>query len=87
MRGCDHEPAGSAGFFVEELPMTWCVRTVVLATVFLTACSADGLYATGRNAQRAECMKQPDAAVRERCLKDAGMSRDAYQKGSDALRP
>lgn len=66
--------------------MTWIGRTFVFVTVVLTACSADWLYATGRNVQRAECMKQPDAAVRERCLQDAGTSRDAYQKGADALR-
>ena len=66
--------------------MIWFARTFVLVTVLLTACSADLLYATGRNAQRVECMRQPDAAVRERCLKDAGMSRDVYQKGADALK-
>jgi hypothetical protein len=62
--------------------------TIVLAlsALFLTACSSQQLYATGRNAQRAECMKQADGAARDRCLKDAGMSHDAYQKEADAAR-
>ncbi len=53
----------------------------------LSACSADQLYATGRNAQRVECMRQADTSVQERCLKDAGMSHDVYKKGADAVRP
>lgn len=62
--------------------------TIVLAlsALFLIACSSQQLYATGRNAQRAECMKQADGAARDRCLKDAGMSHDAYQKEADAAR-
>jgi hypothetical protein len=50
---------------------------ISLAAVWLAACSSEQLYATGRNAQRAECMKQADATARDRCLKDAGMSHDA----------
>lgn len=52
--------------------------------LILSACSSEQLYATGRNAQRAECMKQADAAARERCLKDAGTSYDSYKKEADA---
>ena len=65
------------------------IRTSIALLGFcalLAACSADQLYATGRNAQRVECMKQADAAVRERCLKDAGMSHDVYKKDADAAR-
>lgn len=59
----------------------------LLAVLLLQAgCSSQQLYATGRQTQRAECLKQPDAAVRERCLKDAGMPHDAYQKEADAAR-
>lgn len=65
------------------------MRTPILATLvtlFLAACSSEQLYATGRNAQRSECMKQADGAARDRCLKDAGMSHDAYRKEADAVR-
>ena len=57
-----------------------------LITLLLAACSSEQLYATGRNAQRSECMKQLDGEARDRCLKDAGMSHDAYQKEADAAR-
>ena len=60
--------------------------TLAFAALLLAACSSQQLYATGRNAQRAECMKQADGMARDRCLKDAGMSRDAYQKEADAAR-
>lgn len=50
------------------------------ACTLTTACTSQQLYATGRNAQRSECMKQPDAGQRNRCLKDAGLSHDAYQR-------
>lgn len=58
----------------------------MLITVLLAACSSEQLYASGRNAQRTECMKQADSAAREQCLKDAGMPQDAYQKEVDAAR-
>lgn len=57
-----------------------------LTALLLVACSSEQLYASGRNAQRAECMKLADGAARDRCLKDAGMSHDAYQKEADAAR-
>ena len=60
--------------------------TVVLTAVLLAACSSQQLYATGRNAQRAECMKMADATARGRCLQDAGMSHDEYQREADAAR-
>lgn len=65
------------------------MRTSMIApliALLLAACSPEQLYATGRHAQRAECIKQSDGAARERCLKDAGMSHDAYQKEADAAR-
>lgn len=60
--------------------------TLAFAALVLAACSSQQLYATGRNAQRAECMKQADGMARDRCLKDAGMSHDTYQKAADAAR-
>lgn len=60
------------------------VATLIVA--LLSACSSQQLYATGRNAQRAECMKHADSTARDRCLKDAGMSHDAYQKEAEAAR-
>ena len=51
-----------------------------------TACSTQQLYASGRNAQRAECVKLADATARERCLKDADMSYDTYQKETGTAR-
>ncbi|HEX5311996.1 hypothetical protein [Aquabacterium sp.] len=52
--------------------------------VAVSGCSTEQLYAAGRNAQRAECMRQPDSLQREQCLKDAGMSHDAYQREKGA---
>lgn len=60
--------------------------TVALIALLLTACASEQLYATGRNAQRAECVKQADGASRDRCLKDADMSHDTYKKEADAAR-
>ena len=57
-----------------------CLIALAAASCLLGGCSSEMLYATGRNAQRAECMKQNDAGQRERCLKDAGMSHDQYQR-------
>ena len=54
--------------------------------LLLAGCTSANLYATGRNAQRTQCMKQADEAARERCLQDASMSHDAYQKDVDAAR-
>jgi len=60
--------------------------TVALIALVLAACSSEQIYATGRNAQRAECVKQADGVSRDRCLKDADMSHDAYKKEADAAR-
>ena len=60
------------------------LTTAVLLALLLAACSSEQLYATGRNAQRAECLKQADGTARDGCLKDAGMSHDAYKKEADA---
>ncbi len=54
--------------------------TVLLASTLTAACSSEQLYTTGRNAQRSECIKRPDAQERDRCLKDAGLSHDAYKR-------
>lgn len=63
-------------------------RTIAIALVamLLGACSSEQLYASGRNAQRAECMKQVDGSARDRCLGDAGMSQGEYQREVDAAR-
>jgi hypothetical protein len=60
--------------------------TLALAALLLAGCSTEQLYATGRNTQRADCLKQADAGVRDRCLKDANTSYDTYQKEADAAR-
>lgn len=57
---------------------------ICLAFVLVAGCSSEQLYATGRNAQRAECMKRADRMEQERCLKDAGLSYDAYKREADA---
>jgi uncharacterized protein YcfL len=65
------------------------MRRTCLATVLvllLAGCSSDQLYASGRNAQRNTCMKQADAAARDRCMQDAGMSHDVYRKEADGAR-
>jgi hypothetical protein len=51
-----------------------------------SGCSSEQLYAVGRQAQRNECMKQTDQTSRSRCLQDAGMSHDTYEKESNAAR-
>jgi hypothetical protein len=56
------------------------VITALLASTLTGACSSEQLYAAGRNAQRAECMKRLDAQERDRCLKDADLSHDAYKR-------
>ncbi|MFZ1765748.1 MAG: hypothetical protein WBO98_11650 [Candidatus Nitrotoga sp.] len=56
------------------------LTTVLLVGISVAACSSEQLYAMGRNAQRSECIKHPDAQVRDRCLKDAGLSSDAYKR-------
>jgi L-amino acid N-acyltransferase YncA len=43
-----------------------CLIALAAASCLLGGCSSEMLYATGRNAQRAECMKQNDAGQRER---------------------
>jgi high-affinity K+ transport system ATPase subunit B len=58
--------------------------TLALSAVFLFACSTEQFYAAGRSSQRAECLKQADAAARDRCLKDANTSYDTYKKETDA---
>jgi len=60
--------------------------TAALIVLLLAACSSEQLYATGRNAQRAECVKQADGVSRDRCMKDADISHDAYKKEADAAR-
>ena len=60
--------------------------TLSLAAILLCGCSSQQLYASGRNAQRAECMKLADMSARDRCLKDADMSHDTYKKEVDAAR-
>lgn len=62
------------------------VLALTLSTLLQAACSSDLLYASGRNAQRSECLKHTDAAARERCLKDANTSYDTYRKEADAAR-
>lgn len=61
--------------------------TLSLVALLLCGCSAQQLYASGRHAQRSECMKLSDLAARDRCLKDANMSYDTYKKETDAARP
>lgn len=60
--------------------------TLALSTALLVACSTEQFYAAGRSTQRSECLKQADAAARDRCLKDANTSYDAYKKEADAAR-
>ncbi|MDD1623848.1 MAG: hypothetical protein LUO94_03690 [Methylococcaceae bacterium] len=54
--------------------------TVFLASTLAAACSSEQLYAAGRSAQRSECITRLDAQERDRCLKDADLSYDAYKR-------
>jgi hypothetical protein len=70
-------------------PARLTLRPLALALAMglvLAACASDWLYASGRNAQRTECLKMLDAAARERCLKDAAMPERTYQRESEAAR-
>lgn len=62
------------------------LRITLLAALLASACTSEQLYATGRNAQRSTCLQQPDADQRGRCLKDAGLSHDSYQREADMAR-
>ena len=62
------------------------LTALIVLCMIQAGCSSEQLYAVGRQAQRNECMKQTDTATRSRCLQDAGMSHDAYEKESDAAR-
>lgn len=64
----------------------WALMGVLFVPLALSACASDGLYASGRNVQRAECLKLADAAARDRCLKDAAMPQRTYQRETDAAR-
>jgi hypothetical protein len=60
--------------------------TAVFLALILSACSSEQLYASVRNAQRAECMKRADAGSRDQCLKDADIPLDTYKKEVGAPR-
>ena len=60
--------------------------TLVLGTLLLIGFSNEQFYVAGRSSQRSECLKQADAAARDRCLKDANTSYDTYKKEADAAR-
>ena len=60
--------------------------TAIALCLIQAACSSEQLYAAGRQTQRNECMKEPDQTNRARCMQDAGMSHDAYEKESNAAR-
>ncbi|MEO7343298.1 MAG: hypothetical protein ABIU85_00540 [Methylotenera sp.] len=59
--------------------------TVLLASTLTAACSSEQFYAAGRNAQRSECIKRPDAQERDRCLKDAALPHDAYKREVEGM--
>lgn len=62
------------------------LTVILVACASSGACTSEQLYASGRNAQRAECMKRPDAPEQDRCLKDAGFPYDAYKREAEAAR-
>ncbi|ALT79166.1 hypothetical protein [Paucibacter sp. KCTC 42545] len=53
---------------------------LALSLSLLSACSSQEWYAAGREAQRDQCNKLMDSAQRDRCLQDANMSYDRYQR-------
>ena len=60
--------------------MQYKLLVTLIAGALLMACSSEQLYATGRNAQRAECLKRADMAERDRCLKDAELPYETYRR-------
>lgn len=59
-----------------------CVLTLLILA--LTGCTSEQMYATGRNAQRAQCLKQVDPAARDACMKDAATTHDTYKTEVDS---
>ncbi|MBL8446730.1 MAG: hypothetical protein JNJ44_04870 [Zoogloeaceae bacterium] len=43
-------------------------------------CTAQQLYATGQSYQRNQCARLPDQTEREKCLRDASLGYDDYQR-------
>jgi hypothetical protein len=58
----------------------------LVAATLLGACSAQQLYATGREWQKNECRKIPDAAERQRCLESNARSYEDYKAEADKAR-
>ncbi|MDD4881366.1 MAG: hypothetical protein PHR30_09390 [Gallionellaceae bacterium] len=57
----------------------------MIALLTLPACSAEQVYATGRNWQRQECAKLADLQERERCQADADQPYNAYKREADTV--
>ncbi|BCO28067.1 hypothetical protein MIZ03_2960 [Rhodoferax lithotrophicus] len=64
-------------------PTTW-MMVITFTLCLTTGCSSEQLYAAGRNAQRTECLKQPDQERQSRCFKDAGISYDQYKRATES---
>ncbi|MFA5083199.1 MAG: hypothetical protein WC474_11680 [Hydrogenophilaceae bacterium] len=60
--------------------------TGMIALLILPACSAEQIYATGRNWQGQECAKLADPMERERCQADANLPYESYKRESDTVK-
>ncbi len=58
--------------------------TALAALVTLTGCSAQQGYASAQSWKRNQCSKIVDAQERIRCLREADISYDNYNKASEA---
>lgn len=61
--------------------------TLLAALLALAACSPMQWYTAGRQWQRDSCLRLPEAAQRERCLRDAAMPFETYQRERQPVEP
>jgi hypothetical protein len=62
------------------------VLTCVVAALCLPGCTREQAYGAGQAWKRQECIRIPDKAEYERCMRDADLSYDAYRRETGAER-
>jgi hypothetical protein len=60
--------------------------TLLACALGCTACSSPQAYGTGQAWQRNECNKIIDAQERQRCMANANVSYETYQRQQDELK-
>ena len=65
----------------------WPLPTLLLAASLAGACSSQQIYDSAQSWRRNECNRIADADQKERCIREANRSYDAYQKGMPVKAP